>query len=55
VTPRRLVVPKGWRTQAVLTDATHDARCVGGATAPAQSAVTLVLTRARAKPVCLAV
>jgi len=51
VTPRRLEVPQGWRPQAVLTDATHDARCVAGMTAPAQSVVTLVLTRRRAKPV----
>jgi hypothetical protein len=35
----------------VLTDATHDARCVAGVTAPAQSVVTLVLTRGRANAV----
>jgi O-glycosyl hydrolase len=52
VTPRRLALPRGWRAQAVLTDATHDARCVAGVTAPAQSVVTLVLTRGRAKAAC---
>ncbi|MGU3317132.1 glycoside hydrolase [Sphingomonas sp. M6A6_1c] len=51
VTPQRLAVPQGWRAQAVLTDATHDARCVAGVTAPAQSVVTLVLTRGRANAV----
>ncbi|RYD24708.1 MAG: glycosyl hydrolase, partial [Lysobacteraceae bacterium] len=52
VAPRRLAVPQGWRAQAVLTDATHDARCVAGVAAPAQSVVTLVLTRGRAKAAC---
>lgn len=40
---RRLVVPSGWHAQMVLTDASHDAQCVTGTTAPPRSIVTLVL------------
>ncbi|WP_230629853.1 glycoside hydrolase [Sphingomonas sp. Leaf37] len=52
ITPRWLVVPTGWHPQMVLTDQTHDARCVSGTTAPPRSVVTIVLTRGPARPAC---
>ena len=52
ITPRQLALPVGWRAQMILTDATHDVRCVSGTTAPARSVVTMILTRRGAKPVC---
>ncbi|MDR6788281.1 O-glycosyl hydrolase [Sphingomonas sp. BE138] len=43
--PRRLLPPAGWRGSMVVTDATHNATCVAGMTAPARSVATLVLHR----------
>ncbi len=52
ITPRRLVVPAGWRASAVVTDATRKAVCMAGTVAPPRAIVTLVLTKGRAVPPC---
>lgn len=52
IVARRLMVPAGWRAQLVVTDATRNAACVDGFTAPPRSIVTLVLTRRGAAPPC---
>ncbi|MDP1028425.1 glycoside hydrolase [Sphingomonas sp. KR1UV-12] len=49
ITPRRLVLPAGWRAQLVVTDAAHQAACVPGTTVPSRSIATIVLTRGPAK------
>lgn len=53
ITPRRLIVPRGWHPRMIVTDATHDAACVAGTVAPARSVVTLILDHHASKdPPC---
>ncbi|MBB4153365.1 O-glycosyl hydrolase [Sphingomonas jinjuensis] len=42
---RRLVLPKGWSTRMILTDASHNAAPVTGTVVPPRSIATLVLRR----------
>ncbi|WP_121118247.1 glycoside hydrolase [Croceibacterium ferulae] len=45
LSPRQLVTPAGWQGALIVTDATHEAACMAGSTAPPRSVVTLVLAR----------
>lgn len=52
LSPRQLVLPKGWRTSMIVTDATHHAACMAGTTVPARAIATLVLTRGSERGPC---
>ncbi|MGA1798972.1 glycoside hydrolase [Sphingomonas sp. 4RDLI-65] len=45
ITPRRLVLPRGWTARMLVTDATRNVACASGTTAPPRAIVTLILTR----------
>lgn len=45
LSPRRLVVPAGWSSRMILTDARHRAEPVSGLTVPMRAVATLILKR----------
>jgi O-glycosyl hydrolase len=52
--PRRLVLPSGWRSEAVITDADRELACVAGTVAPRRSITTLILTQGTGPRICAA-
>ncbi|WP_343222182.1 glycoside hydrolase [Novosphingobium profundi] len=52
LSPRNLVVPKGWRVSMIVTDASRHAACLAGTRVPARAIATLVLTKGDAKAPC---